>query len=187
MNKEMIKNNVYAHVVLQPPAIRLDKNGIELPAAVDDDWWQIQSVTDDGVTISEPRSGHFRLLGYDHIKKFTSDGVKNGNARGFLTLQVQLYVQGNEVRLLPTRPGEPLPPPRPVVADRLVEFNYPVASKIQERLEAAGYTVGWARPERLASIELEGGQRVVERDAHGNLSMFHLRDGLVLVKKRRIA
>ncbi len=109
MNKDMMKKNVHAHVLLQPQACHLDHNGLEIRPAVDDDWWLIEDVNDDGVKISDPRSGHIRLLGYDHIQKFTSDGIRNGAKRGFLTLLVQLYVQGNDVRVLPTRPGEALP------------------------------------------------------------------------------
>jgi hypothetical protein len=108
MNKDMMKKNVGSHVLLQPPAYHLDHNGLEVKLVIDDDWWLVQNVTDDGVTISDPRTGHVRLLGYDHIQKFTSDGVKSGSKRGFLTLLVQVYVQGNEVRVMPTRPGEPL-------------------------------------------------------------------------------
>ena len=151
---------------------------------MDDDWWLIQRVAEDGVTIVDPRTGHVRLLGYDHIQKFTSDGVRNGHGRGFLTLLVQLYIQGNDVRICPTRPGEAVPPTRPAVVNKLVESNYPTASGIQQRLEAQGYTIGWCRPERVASVELEGGQVVVERDATGTLATFRLRDGAVLVKRR---
>jgi hypothetical protein len=178
----MMKKNVNSHVLLQPPAYRLDDNGFEVKA-VEDDWWLVQEVTDEGVTISAPRTGHFRLLGYDHIQRFTSDGMKHGAKRGFLTLLVQLYVQGNDVRVLPTRPGEPFPPPRPVVVDKVVEFNYPTASGIQQRLEAQGYAISWVRAERVASIELQGGKVVVERDATGALARFRTRDGMVLVQR----
>lgn len=185
MNKEMMKKNQGAHVLLQPPAIRLGPNGFELQPTFEDDWWLVQTVADDGVTIFEPRSRHLRLLGYDHIQKFTSDGVKNGNRRGFLTLHAQLYVQGNDVRLLPTRPGEALPPSRPAVIEKLVEFKYPIESGIQQRLEAQGYSIGWCRSERVSSIEIQGGRVVVERDANGNLATFRLRDGMVLVMRRK--
>jgi hypothetical protein len=91
MNKEMMKRNVSSHVLLQPPAYRLDHNGFAVKA-VEDDWWLVQEVTDEGVTISDPRTGHFRLLGYDHIHRFTSDGVKQGAKRGFLTLLASNYM-----------------------------------------------------------------------------------------------
>lgn len=186
MNKDMMKKNVFAHVQLQPAACHLDHNGFEVKPTVADDWWLVEDVTDDGVKISDPRTGHVRLLGYDHIQKFTSDGVKNGSKRGFLTLLVQIYVQGNDVRILPTRPGEPLPPKRPTVVDKLVEFNYPTASGIQQRLAVQGYSVSWCRPERVSSIELEGGQVVIEPDTAGSFSTFRLRDGMVLVKRRTV-
>jgi hypothetical protein len=93
MNRNMMKKNVHSHVLLQPPAYRLDHNGFEV-MAVEDDWWLVQEITDEGVTISDPRSGHFRLLGYDHIQKFTSDGMKQGAKRGFLTLLVHYMSKG---------------------------------------------------------------------------------------------
>jgi hypothetical protein len=180
----MMKKNVHSHVLLQPPAYRLDHNGFEVNP-VEDEWWLVSEVTDEGVTISEPRTGHFRLLGYDHIEKFASDGVKNGAKRGFLRLLVQLYVQGTDVRVLPTRPGEPLPPPRPVVVERIVVHDYPTASGIQQRLEAQGYALSWVRPEQVASIELRAGKVLVDRDATGALARFRTRDGLVLVQYPR--
>lgn len=187
MNKDMMKKNVNAHVLLVPPACRLDHNGLELKATVDDDWWRVESVDDDGVKISDPRTGHFRTLGYDHIYKFTSDGTKNGAVRGFLSLHVQVFVQGNNVRVVPNaRPGEPLPPRQPEIVEKMVDIGYPAASGIQQRLESHGYTLGWTRPERVNGlIDLEGYEGVVEGDARGRLATFRTRDGLVLLKRRK--
>jgi hypothetical protein len=91
MNKTMMKKNIGAHVLLIPPAYRLDRNGFELKA-MDDDSWFVQDVTDEGVTISDSM-GYRKTLAYDHVYKFTSDEPKNGVRRGFLTLHVQLIVQ----------------------------------------------------------------------------------------------
>jgi hypothetical protein len=185
MNKEMMKKNVHAHVLLQPPACRLDENGFEVPASVDDDWWLIQSITDEGVTISDPRTGHVRLLGYDHIHKFTSDGVKDGAKRGFLTLTVQLYVQARDVRVMPTRPGERLPPKQPKVVERTVEISYPNVTGMQARLSTQGYQLGWARQERVQTlVDVEGHEVVLEPYPDGSLSRFRTYDGLVLPKRR---
>ena len=121
MNKSMMKKNVGAHVRLVPPACRLDHDGFEL-APIDDDWWLIQDVTDDGVTISD-NLGYRKTLAYDHLYKFTSDEPRNGARRGFLTLLVQLFVQGVNIRVQPTvRPGERVPPPE--IAETLVEITY---------------------------------------------------------------
>jgi hypothetical protein len=62
MNKNMMKKNVNTHVLLVPPACRLDHNGLESKTTVDDDWWRVESVDDDGVKISDPRTGHFRMI-----------------------------------------------------------------------------------------------------------------------------
>jgi len=185
MNKDQLKKNVFTHVLLVPPACRLDRNGFELKP-VEDDWWLIDEVSDGGVRISDPRTGHVKTLAYDHIYKFTSDEPKNGSRRGFLSLHVQLFVKGNSVTVQPNaRPGEPVSPPRVEVVEKVVEFNYPTASGIQQKLEAQGYRLSWCRPERVPSlVDIEGYEVVVEADTRGALSAFRARDGLVLVKGR---
>jgi hypothetical protein len=185
MNKDMMKKNVGVHVLLVPPACRLDQHGFELKA-VDDDWWLIQDVTNDGVQISDPRTGHFRNLGYDHVHRFTTDGTRNGSRRGFLSLHVQVFVQGNDVRVVPNaRPGDPVQSKRPEVFDKIVEIRYPELSGIQERLLAQSYRIGWVRPDRVSSlVDLEGYEVVVEADVRGVVSTFRTRDGLVLLKCR---
>ena len=185
MNKEMMKKNLNAHVLLDPPALSLDRNGVELNQSVDDPWWLVQEVGDDGVKIFNPRSHHFRMLGYDHIHNFTSDGTKNGAKRGILTLIVQLIVQGTDVRVLPTRPGEPRRPAPPTIVETLVDFRYAETSGIQQRLISEGYTPHWVRAEQVSGLELGGTSRVVvELNYQGVLSMFKLRDGMVLMKRR---
>ena len=70
------------------------------------------AVTDEYVEITTD-SGCFCRLGNDHIKNFATDPQRSGDGlnHGFLLLLVQIYVQGSEVKAIPTpRPGEPLPP-----------------------------------------------------------------------------
>lgn len=186
MNKDQMKKNLYAHVQLRPPACRLDENGIELkPVAYfgESDRWAITEVSDAGVTISHP-SGHVKTLGYDHIQKFTSDEARQGVKRGFLTLHVQLFVQGNAVHVEPNaRPGEPVLPRRPEIVEHLVESNYPVASGIQQKLAARGYRVGWCRPERVRTlVDVDGWEVVVEPIASGGLASFRTKGGLILIR-----
>lgn len=109
MNKDQMKNNVGKRVLLQPAARRLHSDGsVEAPPP--DDWWLIEEVTPAGVEISDPGTGLHRVLGYDHIQKFTSDQSRDGFERGFLTLHVQLIVHRDAVDLLPNaRPGESVP------------------------------------------------------------------------------
>jgi hypothetical protein len=115
MNKEKIKKNVGNFVRLIPIAHRLDIRGNPLPQI--DDEWQIEAVTDAGVRIFLPRTGHGRTLGFDHIHQYTSDRIERGVSYGFLTLNVQLSIQGNDVGVTPTRPGETVRlriPPDPI-------------------------------------------------------------------------
>ena len=186
MNKDQMKKNLHAHAQLRPPACRLDQNGAELAPGVyvgENDTWFIQDVSDAGVQISHA-SGHVRLLGYDHIYKFTSDEPRQGTKRGFLTLHVQLFIQGNNIRLEPNaRPGEPVAPLRP--ASKLVESSYPVDSGIQQKNEAQGFRISWSRPESVSGlIDMQGFEVVVEPDGRGGLSTFRTRDGAVLVRQR---
>lgn len=188
MNKEMMKKSLHTHVQLRPTVCRLDENGFELRPVTyvgENDTWIIEDVSDAGVRISHA-SGHVKILKYDHIYKFTSDESKNGQKRGFLTLLVQLFLQGNEICIEPTaRPGEPVPPTLPRVTEKVVEITYPDRSGMQARLMAQGYSLGWARPERVSTlIDLEGHQEVIEADGTSVFARFCTRDGLVLLKRR---
>jgi hypothetical protein len=125
MNKDQIKRNVGVRVELLPNACLLNQHGLEVCRIEED--WIIEDVADDGVTILSPTTGHKKTLGYDHIYKFTTNGVENGVRRGFLSLHVQVFVQGNEVSVLPNaRPGEPVhsrdPDPVETVATRFVRL-----------------------------------------------------------------
>ena len=115
MQKDQLKKCVGHIVRLIPIAHRLDPRGFALPPI--DDEWLIESVTDEGVRISLARTGHFRMLGFDHVHGYMSDRVLNGVKHAFLTLNVQLSIQGNDVHVFPTRPGVSVPPripPNPI-------------------------------------------------------------------------
>jgi hypothetical protein len=121
MNKEQLKKNVGDLVRLIPIAHRLDAKGHPLPQI--DDEWRIESVTDAGVRLSLARTGHGRTLGFDHICEYTSDRIEQGVRYGFLTLKVQLSIQGNNVNVTPTRPGVPVAPRIPPDPIRLALFQ----------------------------------------------------------------
>lgn len=117
MNKEQLRKNVGHWVRLRPIAHRLDPRGF--PLAQIDDEWRIESVTDDGVRLSLPRTGHSRLLAFDNVSEYTSDRVERGMHCAFLSLKVQLSIHGNDVNVTPTRPGVPVPPTIPTDPIRL--------------------------------------------------------------------
>jgi hypothetical protein len=177
------KKNLHAHVLLVPAAHRLDEYGFELPA-IDDPWWLIEEVTDVGITISDPRSGHVKALTYDQLHKWTNDTSIKAAKRGLLSLHVQLTVQGNAVSVMPNaRPSEPVPVKQPQVVEKLVEFGYPVASGIQQRYKTQGYELKWCRPEYVhTKVDIDGCAIVIEPIAPGRLSTFRTRDGQVLIK-----
>lgn len=175
---------------LEPAAIHLDDIDRELPSRNED--WIIHRVTDNEVDIGEAViNGLSYTLGKDHIRNFTSNpnrSVNGGLQYGFLTLLVQLYIQGNSITFRPClRPGERVPP-LPVQLERTwVDFRYPSDSGLQGGLHSLGYRVAWCRDSLLARRELEGYEVVVEKNARGVPMTFHLRDrpeNQVLIKRR---
>jgi hypothetical protein len=187
MNHAQMKKNRFARVKLQPAANRLNQYGQEL--AVMDDDWIIEDVADAGVHISNPVTGHKTILGYDHIHHFTSNPNRSQSELkfGFLTLNVQISLQGNKVLVEPTRPGEPRKPPRVEIVEKWVEIDYPSRSGIKKKLENEGYSVGWCWDTRLPQlVDVQGWEVVVERDTKGTLTKFRTSSGpdQTLIKKR---
>jgi hypothetical protein len=100
MNKQELKKSVGKRVRIRPKAKRFDggPDGPELPQ-IDDDW-SIDRITDEGLAISNARTDHLAILGYDHIHHFTSD-PQRGQEFGFLTLTVQIHIGGNRLWIEP--------------------------------------------------------------------------------------
>lgn len=191
MNWEQIKNNVGFCVQLVPIACRLDENGCELPPMDDD--WIIDAISTSGVRISNIRTGHTTILGKDHVHHFTSnpDRSQGGIRHGFLTLNVQVFLQGNKLWVRPnSRPGEPVKPQRVEVIEKWVDLSYPSDSGIQHTLEATGYRVRWCFDSELSrKIDLEGWEIVVVRDEQGMPTKFRLKDwpaDQTLIKRRNV-
>lgn len=111
MNKDQLRKTRGFRVRLVPIAHSLDARGFPLPEI--DDEWLVEDVTEDGVRLSLPRTGHVRTLGFDNVHHFSSDRQQGGITYGFYTLNVQLLIQGNDVRITPTRPGESIAPKIP--------------------------------------------------------------------------
>lgn len=178
MQKSQLAKNLGYHVRLRPIACRLDPLGLELPFV--DDHWVIRSALDDGIKISNIRTQHFFKLGYDHVHHFTSDTTQasTGTKYGFLTLLVQIYLQGENLTIEPTlRPGERVPPSKVKIVEREVDIRYPSDSGIQAALIARECQVAWVRVSRLARlIDIEGWQRVIVRDSGGLLVQFRIKD-----------
>src|SRR5437763_13327880 len=101
MNKDQIKKSLGHRVRIRPIAERSD--GTKALPLMDDDW--IISRVDDHVELSNIRTGHFAILGFDHIHSYFSDPGRNhaGIKYGFLQLRVQLLLRGKQLEI------EPLP------------------------------------------------------------------------------
>ena len=187
MNWEKLKQNFGYWVHLVPSACRLDNHGLPLPQTDDD--WLIDEIADDHIRASRT-TGHFVRLGKDHIHHFTSNPQRTiGTIKfGFLTLHVQVFIQGNNVWVIPNnRPGEAVAPPIVEIVDKPVHFRFPTDSGIQQRLEAAGYRLIWANESTLPQrVDSEGWEVVIEPDANGRLFRFRAKDRYddqVLLKK----
>lgn len=189
MNWDQMKKNVGSRVQLVPTACRLDEHGRQLP--VKDDEWIISDVSNDGVRISNTRTSHTTTLGRDHIHHYTSnpDGSQSGIRRGFLTLNVQLFMQGRDLQVRPNaRPGEAVKPPTIDVIETIVDFQYPLQAGLQAKLEKEGYRLAWCLDSKLARlVDLEGWEVVLERDEKGVVRRFRVKDrpsDQILIKKR---
>ena len=188
MKLDRLKKNVGWLMEIMPPACHLDDHSNHLPEKNED--WKVEEVTDDVVRLSA-QSGHQLTLGTDHIYSFATNpqrAATNGSF-GFLTLHVQVFVQGARVFVKPnSRPGERVPSNPAIIEDKIVGFNYPTESGIQQRLEAAGYRLVWSLESQLATrVDLHGWEIVVEPDASGRLFRFRCkdpRDDQILLKKR---
>jgi hypothetical protein len=189
MNWEQMRKNVGCRVQLVPIACRLDEQGHELPA-IDDDWI-INEISAAGVRVYNTRTGHLTALGKDHVHHFTSnpDRSQTGIPYGFLTLNVQVFLQGNRLWVRPNaRPGEPVKLQLDEVIEKWVDLKYPFDSGLQLRLEAAGYRVAWCLDTNLSrKIDLEGWEIVIEPDSQGTRTKFRLKDrpaNQTLIKRR---
>lgn len=179
MKRDQIIKNVGARVQLEPPARFLDLNGIErLPVRNDD--WIIHAADNDGLRIENVRSTHSTKLGYDQIHSYMSNPDRSqGNLQcGFLTLRVQIFIQGVNLTKRPNeRPGAPVDPPHVEIGDKWVDFRYPADSGLQQALETGGYRIAWCADRNLARrIDLEGWEVVVALDGNGGLVRLRLRD-----------
>ena len=179
MNLDRLKKSVGGRVHLRPTAISLDELGRSLPARDDD--WIIDAVTDEDVRISNVVTNHFTHLGRDHIHHYTTnpdESRRAGLSYGFFTLNVQIYLNGRTLTVTPSpRPGEPVPPPKPLVAEVVVDLSYPADSGLLARLASRGYQVAWVRESRVARcVNLEGWSVVVDRSAPGRRVTYRLKD-----------
>jgi hypothetical protein len=143
LNFEQLKKTKGMRMQLVPLAHRLDDAGKLLPQ-IDDDWL-VESVSEEGIAISNPRTGLSVMLGLDHIHSYASNpNRKEGGSKfGFFTLKVQLTLKRHEVVVRPNlRPGESVPPPQSnspeSPADRLARLAADKAFERQTELLATG-------------------------------------------------
>ena len=104
MNKSALKKNVGHRVRLRPMAKRFlgGPTGLQLPP-VDDDWL-IQGIDKDGIRISNTATDHGTVLGFDHIREFTTDPARR-EGEGLLILKSQLHIGGCSLWVEPITPG----------------------------------------------------------------------------------
>jgi hypothetical protein len=96
-------------VELEPPACFVGEDGRDVQEHASHDWMVTGFPENDVVTLQNVATGHVAPLGKDHIYEFRSNPIRTkGDARfGFLVLKVQVFVQGDTLRLRPNRaPGE---------------------------------------------------------------------------------
>lgn len=111
MNKAQLKKSVGCYLQLRP--VPRTRDG----AVIDDDW-VLSSVTDDRLELHNIPFGYVATLGTDHVYSFMTNPARDagGVKHGFLSLHVQLILDGPNVRI------EPHPPPR---SQNFDEFFHP--------------------------------------------------------------
>jgi len=107
----------------------------------------------------------------------------------FLTLLIEVYIQGATVRIVPdSRPGESVPLAAKAVNEKWVDSKYIFDSGIQGRLQDAGHRVALSDDDKLSRrIDLEGWEIVLEPDERVALTKFRLQTrprNQTLIKKR---
>jgi hypothetical protein len=100
MNIEKLRRSLYTRLRLRPIAISVQPDGA---FERHDDVWLLQRVSQAEVELSNISTGHVAKLGTDHIHHFDSD-PQSGTAtekHGFLTLTVQVFLEGSKLWLEP--------------------------------------------------------------------------------------
>ena len=107
MNKSKLEQCLWQRVRLRPMAQRRMTDGTWLPPI--DDEWIVTEVNAKGVRISNPRTGHAPLLGFDHIHHYNTDPARDwdGLTHGQLELNRQLTLSGCNVSNDPVRVRRP--------------------------------------------------------------------------------
>lgn len=194
MNLNKLRGNVGWLFKLQPPAIHLDPQGRELPCR--DEEWLLQEISPDGetLTIRDLRIlGLSTPIGADAVHHFDTDRSR-GTCHGLLMLKQQMFIQGDRITFrLCFRPGERVNPLPPLAVERVpVSFEFLRTSGIQRKLEAAGFEVNGVVELRLAELEMQGWERVVENDRYGRPISYYIPDSragmnLIFIKRRKPA
>jgi hypothetical protein len=102
VNKHKLLDSLHYRVRIWPIAARKIPGGAWLPP-INDEW--IVTTTDPRgiITISNPRTGHFAILGADRIHHFEHEPHRDwdGLRHGLFELRTQLVLSGNNVFYLP--------------------------------------------------------------------------------------
>ena len=98
MNKDKLRECLSHRVRLRPSARRL--MGHRELRSIDDDWLVESIDSTKGVFISNVRTGHRVILGFDQIHHYTTDPhlERDGLRHGFFELRVQLTLRGANAR-----------------------------------------------------------------------------------------
>lgn len=177
MNLTQLKRNIGHRVQLKPSAIHLDRLGRELPGRNED--WIIVSVTNTELRLDEAtQMGYTTTIGPDAVHHYTSNPARStggGLQYGFLMLTLQMYIKAGVIEYDQCeRPGVRVPPPTVRIEDLAVDMEHPKVIGLEQRLAAEGYRMCWARASRVATLEREGWEVVIEPDEHGMSTRYYV-------------
>lgn len=104
MKYDALKKHANRHVRIRPALQRYD-DAAKLEATLEDVWY-LGEVSTEGVNLQNPATGHFRVLGLDHIHHYMEDphSARSGGPKGVLVLNVQLLLFNRELLIEPVAP-----------------------------------------------------------------------------------
>ena len=107
MNKTKLEQCLGQRVRLRPIPLRRTTDGTWLPP-IDDDWI-VTEVSPNGVRLSNIRTDHAPILGFDHVHHYSTDPARDwdGLKHGVLDLNAQLTLSGCNVFNEPMRQHRP--------------------------------------------------------------------------------
>src|SRR3954471_24746394 len=133
MNRRRLRQLSGKRVRLYPPPISLDARGVRSPTR--EDVWLVERASSESLCLRNTATDHSVEFGRDGIHSFTSLACDDDGVVGFLTLLLQLTLQGRDVRITQRLPQSGRPIYVPVRRRPREEVVLPIAGTSNKAAE----------------------------------------------------